>query len=120
MYKITNKKSIITPYGGLIFINNLLDNRIIKNLIQESSHAGEFHPYVLTEPCLKVSLHTALHSIKSRKYNYIYGYTNNQCKNKLGFSLCFVLRYLTDAFLYNPFSHFTHFSSLALSCRHTF
>lgn len=86
----------------------------------KSSHAGEFHPYVLTEPCLKVSLHTALHSIKSRKYNYIYGYTNNQCKNKLGFSLCFVLRYLTDAFLYNPFSHFTHFSSLALSCRHTF
>lgn len=38
MYKITNKKSIITPYGGLIFINNLLDNRIIKNLIQE--HLG--------------------------------------------------------------------------------
>ncbi len=48
---------------------------------------------------------------------YIYGCTSNQCKNKSGFSLCFVLRYRTDVFLYNPFSHF---SSRSLSCRHTF
>jgi hypothetical protein len=26
----------------------------------KSSHAREFHPHVLTEPCLKLSLHTAL------------------------------------------------------------
>jgi len=26
----------------------------------QSSHAREFHPHVLTEPCLKLSLHTAL------------------------------------------------------------
>ncbi|WP_415711192.1 hypothetical protein, partial [Flavobacterium branchiophilum] len=39
---------------------------------------------------VKVSLHTALHSIKSHKYKYIYGCTNNQCKNKLVIGCDFV------------------------------
>jgi len=33
------------------------------------SHAKEFHPHVLTEPYVKVSLHTALHVNKARKIN---------------------------------------------------
>lgn len=39
-------------------------------LLWQSSHAMEFHHRVLTEPCMKVSLHTALHVIKSRKNKY--------------------------------------------------
>ena len=35
----------------------------------QSSHAGELHPYVLTEPCVKVSLHTALLVYKSQFNN---------------------------------------------------
>jgi len=36
----------------------------------QSSNAGESHPYVLTEPCLTVSRHTAL-LVQSRMYCYI-------------------------------------------------
>ena len=38
----------------------------------QSSHAREFHPCVLTEPYVKVSLHTALHDNKSRKINHFF------------------------------------------------
>lgn len=36
----------------------------------QSGHARGFHPYVPTEPCLKVSLHTAL-LVSSRMYLFI-------------------------------------------------
>ncbi len=37
-----------------------------KSTLAQSSHAREFHPYVLTEPYVKVSLHTALLVYKSQ------------------------------------------------------
>ena len=40
----------------------------------QSSHAGEFHPCVLTEPNVKVSLHSALHVNKSLKINPLFVY----------------------------------------------
>src|SRR5665647_3756259 len=44
-----------------------------------------------------------------------YGCTNCQCGNKRGFSLYFCFSHFTAAFLYKPFSHFTHFNKRALS-----
>ena len=81
----------------------------------QSSHAREFHPCVLTEPCVKVSLHTALHVNKSLEIKQFQGCTNNQWANRLGHSLYFVCKYFTAAYLYNPFSHFTHLSSRAFN-----
>src|SRR5690606_10406411 len=48
----------------------LLSNPFVLLLILaclQSSHAREFRPYVLTEPYVKVSLHTALHVNRSLK-----------------------------------------------------
>ena len=51
------------------FLNSLFDGKqVIKNIMHlnsehlGSSRAREFHPHPLTEPCVKVSPHTALHT----------------------------------------------------------
>ena len=48
--------------GDLIICAEL--SRLGRNLfkVQRSSRAREFHPHPLTEPCVKVSPHTALHT----------------------------------------------------------
>ncbi len=61
----------------------------------------------------------ALHVDKPLKHRCFHGHTNNQCANRSGRSLYLVFKYVTLVFLYSPFSHFTHFSSRALSCRQT-
>src|SRR5690554_6881970 len=97
-------------------IDNIEINVLILNCTQ-SSHAGEFHPYVLTEPCVRVSPHTALHVLC--RCEYTHGCTNFQCSNKPGDSLYCRLSQRTDAYLYNPFSHFTHLSKRWLRPFHT-
>ena len=97
------------------YFSKLCHNCGVFRVCRQSSHAEEFHLNVLTEPCVTVSRHTALHVNKPHKSITIYGYTNNQCANKLGFSLYLVFKYRTDAFLYKSFSHFTHLSSLAFN-----
>ena len=48
--------------GSLFFTDDFIAYGTAKAVAKalESSHAREFHPHVLTEPCLKLSLHTAL------------------------------------------------------------
>ena len=69
---------------------------------RQSSHPGEFHPKVLTEPYVKVSLHTALPVQSQDKHSVVmstYGRTNFQCANKLGWSAYLVCNHFTEAFL---------------------
>jgi hypothetical protein len=51
-------------------LTNYRKNKKARNANKRSSRQGEFHPKPLTEPCLKVSLHTAL-LISRCKYKLI-------------------------------------------------
>jgi hypothetical protein len=56
----------------------------------QSGQAGEFHPNLPTEPCVKVSLHTALRIDKSQKYFYFIGYVQQEMQN-YAYSLVVIL-----------------------------
>lgn len=49
-----------------------------------------------------------------------YGRTNFQCGKSKGLSLYFFLSHIIAAFLYRPFSHFTHLYRCTFSCRHKY
>ena len=54
------------PWGGCHYHEGINDKKILimahDQVGQRSSRAREFHPHPLTEPCVKVSPHTALHT----------------------------------------------------------
>jgi hypothetical protein len=75
MTKILNCSDILRTIFGCYL--ECIINGSFSPIEHSSSNAGEFHPYILTETYMNLSIHTAL-LIQSQRYKFR-GCTNSHC-----------------------------------------